>query len=155
MADSKTFDNAARWRLLGFTSRLAGKFLPILSDWIALPLRLAAPVGALSSDPAMRAYLIDDALLGGLKVPSKFFRSFHNWRPVRADLSLDCPILLVHPGSDEWTPTALSLPTFERIPTSKRFVELSNGAHMPLEQPCRDALCEQIKLFLHATPTTK
>jgi hypothetical protein len=56
-----------------------------------------------------------------------------------------------HPGADLWTPSAMSLPAFNRIESpGKRLRELSNGTHLPLEQPARDELQEEVAGFLAA-----
>jgi hypothetical protein len=54
----------------------------------------------------------------------------------------------VHPGRDEWTPTALSLEVFNEIVANKSFLELSNGSHLPLEKPAYKQLNEAVLKFL-------
>jgi pimeloyl-ACP methyl ester carboxylesterase len=148
MADPATFDKAARSPWLGRLSRVIGAVAPRVADPTPLPLRLVAPMGALTSDPKMRRYLVRDRLLGGMRVPGRFFRTLHAWRPARPDLSLPCPLLLVHPGADGWTPTAMSRPVFDRAPGPKRFRELTNGSHLPLERPALDELKAEVADFL-------
>jgi len=57
-------------------------------------------------------------------------------------------VLLVHPGADAWTPTAMSLRTFEALNADKRFVELSNGSHLPAERPAFQELSGAVIQFL-------
>lgn len=127
------FDRAARWPWLGTVTRLAMALAPGLLDRLRLPLALAAPLAAMSSSPRLQRYFRRDPLLGASWKPVRFFRTAHRYR--LASNALPCPLLLVHPGTDRWTPTRLSLPVFERLETDKRFIELSNGAHLPLEEP--------------------
>ena len=148
MGDADIFDKASRWPWLGALSQFTWRFASWLTDLCTLPLRLVAPMGALSSDPLLRQYLVEDPLLGGLIVPTRFFRTLHNWRPLRPDLSLGCPVLLVHPSKDTWTPTAMSLPTYNKVRGPKRFVQLTDGAHLPIEQPARAELMAEISTFL-------
>lgn len=100
----------------------------------------------MSSDVQMNDYFARDPLLGRLWVRLGFFRTLHARKAKR--LSPGCPLLLVHPGADAWTPTELSLRVFERIEGQKTFVELSNGSHLPLERPAFDELQASISRFL-------
>lgn len=102
----------------------------------------------MSSDDAMSHYFASDPLLGGMRVPSRFFRTLH---AVKLDsIVTGCPILLAHPGADAWTPTEMSRPTFNRIQGNKQFRELTNGSHLPLESPAKEELYEEITRFLAA-----
>lgn len=137
---------AARWRWLGALSLLGFTLMPWVIDRLSLPLWLAAPMRAMSSDAQMNDYFARDPLLGQLWVRLRFFRTLHQRKAKR--LSPGCPLLLVHPGADAWTPTELSLQVYERIEGPKEFVELSNGAHLPLERPAYDELLASISRFL-------
>lgn len=149
MSDPAVFEQAARWRWLGRASRWGFRRMPALVDRLSLPLWLAAPMRKMSGNAAMRNHFATDPLLGRLRVPSRFFRTLHALEPGR--IVLRCPLLLVHPGADFWTPTAMSRPAFDRIESpGKRLRELSNGTHLPLEQPARDELQEEIARFLAA-----
>jgi pimeloyl-ACP methyl ester carboxylesterase len=137
---------AARWRWLGALSLLGFALMPWLIDRLWLPLWLATPMRAMSSDPRMNDYFLRDPLLGRLWVRLRFFRTLHARKAKR--LSPGCPLLLVHPGADAWTPTELSLRVYERIEGPKEFVELSNGSHLPLERPAYDELKDSVSRFL-------
>lgn len=144
--DPAVFAAAARWEWLGRLSGAAMSVAPRLFDRLLLPLRLAAPLKAMSSSTRMQAYFARDPLIGGSWKPARFFRTAHEYPPTQ--LRLDCPLLLVHPGADRWTPTALSRSVFERIHARKTFTELSNGAHLPLEQPAFRELTQRVEQFL-------
>ncbi|QIQ85827.1 alpha/beta hydrolase [Erythrobacter sp.] len=146
-SDPAIFDRIARWRWLGRASRVAFRLAPGLVDRLRLPLALATPLAAMTSDPELARWFARDPLIGRRRIPARFFRSIHEAAPARR---LSCPLLLVHPGADAWTPTALSLPAFEplRAP-DKRLVELTNGAHLPLEQPAFAELGAAVRSFLH------
>jgi alpha-beta hydrolase superfamily lysophospholipase len=100
----------------------------------------------MSADPAMRRYFETDPLLGALRVSARFFRTMHARQAT--DLDPACPLLLVHPGADAWTPVAMSEPAFERIRGEKRMRVLTNGSHLPLEQPAFAELSEEVRAFL-------
>ena len=146
-AEPELFIHAARWPWLGRLTLFAISHLPWLVDRLWMPLSLATPLAAMSSRPRMQQYFCRDELLGGRWVAAKFFRKVHQFRLPEGDLP--CPLTLVHPGADNWTPLELSLPAFERINApDKRLVNLSNGAHLPVEQPAFDELAEAVTAAL-------
>ncbi len=137
-SDPKAFASAARWTWLGHISVLAMNTVPWIFDRLVLPLSLVAPFKAMSSNRRMQRYFAKDHLIGASWKPVRFLRTLHQY-PV-SSYTLNCPLVLIHPGRDEWTPLELSLETFDKIESRKRLVELSNGAHLPLEQPAYDEL---------------
>ena len=146
MGDPSAFIRAARWRWLGAASLVGFRLMPWVIDRIALPLRLAAPLKAMTADEPMQRYFATDPLLGGMRVASRFFRTLHSRKATELDLG--CPFLLVHPGADAWTPTAVSRPAFQRVKGPKEFVELTNGSHLPVERPAIDELQHEVQRFL-------
>jgi hypothetical protein len=58
--------------------------------------------------------------------------------------------VLVLPGPTRGTPTALSLPTFERFLAEEPFVGLSNGSRPPLGAPARDEWGAALVAFIEA-----
>ena len=148
LRDPETLVRAARWHWLGRLTVWLARWAPWLLDRLPLPLGLATPIGSLTSDLELRRYFETDRLLGRRIVWGRLFRSLHAYEPPRPNYDLACPLLLVHPGADEWTPTAMSMPIFAGITSEKRLHELSNGAHLPLEQPAHDELREQVGAWL-------
>ncbi len=142
------FVGAARHRWLTRFSLTLMRHMPWAID--ALPFRLdwVTPLAAMSTDPAMREWFRRDSLIGRRTVRGRFFRSLHEYRPDHADLALPCPLLLAHPGADEWTPLAMSEPTFDAIPGPKRLRVLSGGSHMPSEPEAWAELSEEVGTFL-------
>lgn len=148
MSDEAAFLGAARWRWMGRLGLVAARIAPGLLDRLPLPLRFAAPLDAMSSAPEIGAMLRRDPLVGRLIVPMRFWRSLHDFR--RARLDLPCPLLVLHPGADRWTAPRFTEASFARVGGEKRFVLLSNGAHLPLEQPAWDELVAETSRFLAA-----
>ena len=142
------FIKVARWPWLGRTSLLGMAIAPALVDRIRLPLRLAAPLNAMSENRRMAQYFASDPLIGASWKPIRFFRTMRDF--TARSLKLDCPVLLVHPGADAWTPTRMSLVAFDRLEARKQFLELSNGSHLPVEQPAYSELNVQVASFLVA-----
>lgn len=142
-SDADTFAGLARWNWLGRLTLFGMSFMPALLDRLQLPLWFATPLGAMSGNAKLQQYFCSDSLLGGSWKPVRFFRTLHRYKLHSNELK--CPLWLAHPGSDDWTPTELSLPVWERIVGDKRLVRLTNGAHLPLEQPAYGELSKAIE----------
>ena len=147
LSDPSSFVRAARWKWLGRFSLFSMAMMPWLFDRVLLPLSLATPLAAMSKNKRVQDYFRTDPHIGASWKPARFFRTVHQ-HPVR-NWNLDCPILLVHPGADEWTPTELSVAVFDKIDADKRFHELSNGSHLPVERPAYEELLAHTKTFLN------
>ncbi|WP_227287768.1 alpha/beta hydrolase [Boseongicola sp. H5] len=152
MGDPGIFIRAARWPWLGLATLAGFRLMPWIVDRLAMPLWLIAPMSKMTGDAAMRNYFSTDILLGQLRVPSRFFRTIHARKA--ATIHLHCPLLLLHPGADVWTPTALSKPAFGRVDGDKRLRELTNGSHLPLEQPAFKELQDEVGAFLATVSKT-
>lgn len=146
LSDPATFVRAARWKWLGRLSLLSMAAMPWLFDRVVMPLSLATPLAAMSSNNRMQSYFQVDPHIGASWKSASFFRTVHQFH-VRS-WTLDCPLLLVHPGADDWTPTELSLAVFKKIEANKSFYELSNGSHLPVERPAFDELVAHTTTFL-------
>ncbi|MCZ8206586.1 MAG: hypothetical protein O9270_00120 [Aquidulcibacter sp.] len=115
--------------------------MPWLFDRLVIPLSLVTPLAAMSANKRMQAYFENDPFIGKSWKAARFFRMVHKTRI--ENWALRCPLLLVHPGQDAWTPTELSLVVYEKIQTAKCFLELSNGSHLPVEEPANvELICE-------------
>ena len=142
----QNFIEAARWPWLGRIGLLGMALAPDLIDRLKLPLRLMAPLDKMSENRRMAGYFAADPLIGASWKPMRFFRTLRAFTP--QSFTLDCLLMLVHPGADTWTPTKISLATFDQIEARKKFVELSNGSHLPVEQPAFKELSEHVTSFL-------
>jgi alpha-beta hydrolase superfamily lysophospholipase len=152
-----TFDQVGRAPWLARVSRWLFRLLPRAAEGISLPLAWAAPLERLSSDAELTRLLMHDPLIGKNLVSLGFLRSLHMHTEREASYDLQCPLLLVHPGADAWTPLALSMPVFDAVRSPKQCVVLSNGAHAPLEQPAYAELCAALEAFVmeHAPPAER
>jgi alpha-beta hydrolase superfamily lysophospholipase len=153
MSDPSVFVQAARWRWLGKLSLVAFRLFPAVIDRIALPLWISAPLRAMSDNVEIQNYFARDPLIGRLWVPVRFFRTMHARRA--QTITPKCPLILVHPGADAWTPTELSRGAFARVQGPKEIVELTNGSHLPLERPAIVELYEHIGRFLASVSETR
>ncbi len=147
LSEPSVFVQAARWPWLGRLSLFSMTVMPWVFDRLFMPLSLATPLAAMSSNRRMQGYFRTDPLIGASWKSARFFRTVHQYYV--QSWKLDCPLLLVHPGADEWTPAELSLSVFEKVAADKRYYELSNGSHLPVERPAFDELLAQTKTFLN------
>jgi alpha-beta hydrolase superfamily lysophospholipase len=150
LRDPDTMIRAARHPLLGRAALFGFRTVPWLLDRLALPIALTTPIETLTTDAELARLFLRDPLLGRKRIPGRLFRSMTTYRPPRDDCALACPLLLVHPGADAWTPTAMSRRVFEAVPGRKELLELSNGSHAPLESPAYQELNAAIARFLSA-----
>ncbi|BDT99777.1 alpha/beta hydrolase [Nocardia sputorum] len=123
----------ARHRWLGrYGIRL---LIPVL-DGLRVPVRLLANMSAMSSDPGLTRVVATDPHGGGSRIPLGFLRTYLRSAPdVEPEEFTACPVWLVHPGADRWTPLSLSQAFFDRIAAPKRLIVLDAAAHYPVERP--------------------
>lgn len=69
-------------------------------------------------------------------MPLGFLRTYLRSDPGREPEDFTtCPVWLVHPGADRWTPLSLSRAFFDRIAAPKRLIVLDAAGHFPVETP--------------------
>jgi alpha-beta hydrolase superfamily lysophospholipase len=116
-----------------------------VTDGLRLPMPWLGKVSTIANDPAVVRAVVRDRRGGGNRVPLGFLRSWMTYEPALEPEQWDrAPVTLAHPGDDRWTPTALSLDFFGRLPEPKRFVTLPNCGHLPLEEPGLSVLHDEI-----------
>lgn len=131
--------------------------LPAVFDSVSLRAGDVGKMAAMSTSSSLVQLLERDPRIGGVSMPAAFYRTLMTRAPATApeDGRLP-PLLLVHPGADEWTPVALSLPLYERwrsrdagdLDQHKSIVMLPGGAHLPLERVAFDALQRTVLAWL-------
>jgi len=146
LSDAKIMARSARWPIFGWLFVGSMKTIPWLLDPIRLPLSFLAQMKSMNANRKLKKYFSKDKLLGRNWMPLRFWRSVFNYR--KTDIRLKCPLLLVHPGEDEWTPVELSLQKLKSIDAQKEFKLLSNGGHLPLENPALKELRGHIYDFV-------
>ncbi|MFD6161290.1 alpha/beta hydrolase [Nocardia sp. NPDC060256] len=122
-----------RYRWLGTIG--APLFFPLL-DRIRVPMRLVANMTAMSNLPALTATVIADRRGGGVWIPLGFLRTYLRSAPlVEPEDFTACPVWLLHPGADRWTPLPVSQGFFDRIAAPKHLLVLEEAGHYPIEDP--------------------
>jgi alpha-beta hydrolase superfamily lysophospholipase len=122
-----------RYRWLG---RVGPSLLGSALDRVRVPMRWIAKMGAMSNVPELVRLVVSDPYGGRVSMPLGFLRTFLTSQPgIEPEKFTACPVWLVHPGADAWTPLPLSESFFERIAAPKTQVTLDNAGHYPVEAP--------------------
>jgi alpha-beta hydrolase superfamily lysophospholipase len=137
-------------------NRLLYPFLPAVSaiaGGVRLPIRWFANMRGIANHPDVSQLLSTDPVAGGIRAPLSFMHSLLAITPAIEPEQFDvCPVLLAHPGADRWTQPDSSLPFFNRIKGPKRYLELDNCGHFPIEEPGVTQLEQAMTDFLAAIP---
>lgn len=116
-------------------------------------------VDRMSRDPVLSALVCRDPLGGGNRVPLGLLASLFDTPPaVEPEQFTRCPVLMVHPACDAWTPVQISDRFFERLAAPRQRVLLEACGHFPIEPPGLDQLRDALLPFLHRiaqSPTTQ
>lgn len=113
------------------------KFLPEFLKTIKIPVKAIANTRTLvNKNKVLLNILLKDKVGAGSSVPIKFLLSIMDMIPQSEpeDFKI-CPVLMVHPENDQWTPVEISRLFFDRIGYKKSLVLLENAGHFPIETP--------------------
>lgn len=112
-----------------------------LTRGLRMPVRWFTHMQRMSRDPALTALVCADPLGGGNRVPLGLLASLFDTAPaVEPEQFQRCPVLMLHPACDDWTPVAISDRFFRRLAAPKQRVLLDECGHFPIEQPGLDQL---------------
>lgn len=151
LADTRRFETTAKAgrKLLGGGGYILVKLVGSLLDPIRLPMKWLSPMELISNDPEVSRVFMKDRLAGGTTVTMGFLRSLINVKLAHEPEDFNvCPVLLVHPAIDPWTPLELSMQFFNRIKSKKELVVLEGCGHFPVEEPGRFQLEEALARFV-------
>jgi alpha-beta hydrolase superfamily lysophospholipase len=127
--------------LLGIGGLIMMKLTGPLLDSIKIPVKWLTPMKLISNDPEISNVFLRDKLAGGSIVRMGFLRSLMNAKPmIEPENFTNCPVLLVHPELDPWTPLKLSMKFFDKIAAHKKVVLLEGCGHFPIEFPGKKTL---------------
>jgi alpha-beta hydrolase superfamily lysophospholipase len=103
---------------------------------VKVPVKLLVKMKALVNDKQALKLLMSDKCSGGASVSLEFIASMLEYEPAIAFEDYDlCPIILLQPEVDHWTPFSVTEPFWDRVATKKEMVVLGNAGHYPIEQP--------------------
>lgn len=121
---------------------------------LRVPVRWFTHMQRMSRDPALTALVCADPLGGGNRVPLGLLASLFDTAPaLEPEQFLRCPVLMVHPACDDWTPVSISDRFFQRLAAPKQRVLLANCGHFPIEQPGLDQLRDALLPFVQRIAT--
>ncbi len=124
---------------------------PRLFNGLPISMALTGNMKAISNASAVTEAIVADRLAGGNAMPVGFLRTWLQTPPLLPPESFEyCPVLMVHPGADQWTDIALSDAFFDRLDVLKRRVLLKNCGHFPIEAPGSDQHDHAIAEFINA-----
>ncbi|MCF7752686.1 alpha/beta hydrolase [Bacillus subtilis subsp. subtilis] len=120
-----------------------------LTRGLRIPVRWFTHMARMSHAPALSALVCRDPLGGGNRVPLGLLASLFDTAPALEPEQFNrCPVLMVHPACDAWTPVAISDRFFNRLAAPRQRVLLAGCGHFPIEQPGLDQLRDALLPFL-------
>lgn len=131
------------------------KMLPLLPaaliGRIRVPMKYLVKMKALVNDAQALKLLLRDQCSAGASVSLEFVNSIIQHQPAIAFEDFDlCPIILLQPGEDRWTPFPVTEPFWERVGAPKQMVTLDNASHYPIEQPGLDQMRDSMVDFIRS-----
>lgn len=122
---------------------------------LRIPVRWFTHMQRMSRNPALSALVCRDRLGGGNRVPLGLLASLFDTPPAREPEQFTrCPVLMVHPARDAWTPVEISDRFFNRLAVPRERVLLAECGHFPIEQPGLDQLRDALLPFLQRIAQT-
>ena len=144
----------ARWRALGYLSAAVLRMLPPFLAGVRVPMRAVSPMERITNTPEFSAVFSRDPLAGGAAMPLGFLKSLVRFDPViEPGAFTRCPVLVMHPTLDWWTPAAYSRPFYEKLPGEKEWVDLEGCGHLPFEEPGVSAMEGAVVRFVERVVT--
>ncbi|EOW2138227.1 TPA: alpha/beta hydrolase [Stenotrophomonas maltophilia] len=120
-----------------------------VSRGLRVPVRWFTHMQRMSRNPGLTALVCADPLGGGNRVPLGLLASlFHTAPALEPEQFNRCPVLMLHPACDDWTPVAISDRFYQRLAAPKQRVLLDGCGHFPVEQPGLDQLRAALLPFL-------
>lgn len=120
-----------------------------LTRGLRLPVRWFTHMQRMSRDSALTALVCADPLGGGNRVPLGLMASLFDTAPAMEPEQFQrCPVLMLHPACDDWTPVAISDRFFQRLAGPKQRVLLDECGHFPIEQPGLDQMRDALLPFV-------
>ncbi len=110
------------------------RLLAKINDKIKLPMKSITKMKAIVNDKRILELLLKDKSSSGTSVSLKLIISIldakYEIEPEDFDL---CPVLLIHPGNDKWTPIRLSKIFYDRLKVNKKLYIIKGAGHFPIE----------------------
>lgn len=122
-----------------------------VTDDLFVPIRFLSKMNLITNDPDFSRVFETDPYAGGGRVKFRWLRTASEFSPkTEPQLFRVCPVLLLHPANDPWTPFEISRPFFDAIAGPKKAVLLDGAGHFPYEEPGLGILKKEIRKLLYS-----
>lgn len=143
-----------------FQSRVGIRLMNILPQFVQKRIKIAvkevANMRTIVNDKELMKILLKDRVGSGSSVSIYFLVTMINLIPlIEPEHFTICPVLLVHPEDDKWTPLEVSKLFFDRIKAPKRLRMLENAGHFPIESPGLQQLEIEVLKFIENGNTSE
>ena len=153
--DPEVARHAVRYGWMARLAPLLGPLMPFVGR-MRLPIKTFAPIDRMSKNPELSRLCADDPLGAGSALPLQLIVDLLDHEPPPPERYAGPPVILLHPGDDDWTPAELSMRFVGRIAGPVDTVLLTGCGHFPIEQPGLDEAEQRIRQLRDALvdPTT-
>jgi len=136
-----------------FQSRVGIKLMnmipQVLQKRIKIPVKEVANMRTIVNNRELMKILLKDNVGSGSSVSIYFLVTMMNLIPlIEPEHFTICPVLLVHPEDDRWTPVDASKLFFDKIKAPKKLRMLENAGHFPIELPGLQQLETELLNFI-------
>lgn len=135
-----------------FHSRVGIKILATLPNFlqkIKIPVKEVANTRTIVNQKDLLRIMLKDKVGSGSSVSIKFLVTMMNFIPkIEPEEFNICPVLMVHPENDQWTPVEISKLFFDKIKSTKKTVILDNAGHYPIESPGLKIMENECLIFI-------
>jgi len=119
---------------------------------LRVPMKHLVKMKALVNDNRALRLLLKDKHSAGASVTLEFVDSMIQYRPTIEFDDFDlCPVLLLQPDEDRWTPFEVTEPFWSRLRAPKQIVTLGNAGHYPIEEPGLTQMRDAMAAFMRRT----
>jgi len=133
MRDAAVRRDIAPMPRLNHAIETVGKLAAGVIPDLRLPLRAVSNMRALTNDAAMTRLLLSDPGSAGVNLPLVFLQSFLDYAPAIPPENFErCPIFMLHPGQDRWTPVADSMRFIDRVKAPTLVTMIDGAGHLPI-----------------------
>ncbi len=100
----------------------------------------------ITNDPEFSKVFINDPFVGKSKINLEFYMSMTEYDPIiEPEQFKVCPVLLVHPEKDKWTPFEISKMFYDRIAGRKKYILLKGAGHYPYQEHSLKQMMESVE----------
>lgn len=127
--------NTANSPLMGRIAKPLMSVTKTFAGNVKIPMKWIGNMKAIVNNAELATILMKDNKSSGVRVPLIFVHTMLNPTiKIEPEKFKSCPVLLVHPGEDNWTDIELSNLFYSRLACEKQTVILKGAGHFPIEE---------------------